>query len=322
LFRSSRRLSDRSCPNAQAQTAPSTTTTSGQAQRVQITGGTVAGTAAFFSTIQNQLGSTPNAPVLFDATVNSLQLQTTSGNTNTATFKPQAASFKDTGAGNVGTPGAGDEATLLGGLSGIASTSNGFLVPFTNVPTRIDFKLNSFTTDAFLTGSLITPKVAGNAPPVFLPVAPITLSTQSQTNFNSRSGFLQVGPYNGQLTSGSIALPPTVRFGAGTGTTPNVPPVVLGQRTKFEIEGKGFGTLTNTFAEQPSTTSTATAAQAAPLAGQAPQLTQPQLAHDCGTGTTTGTTQRHHTGGQAPPLAATQAHGTPQLAHTGDRHHN
>jgi hypothetical protein len=143
-------------PAANAQTVQTTsTTTQTQAQRgIEVTGGKIAGEAAFFIPGMSAAGNV----TLFDVgAIQTLEIISLNGRTTTAQFEATAASFTD--ADRSGTPNMKDTGVLRGGLTGVAFTPQGIIVPYTNVDTVLNFQLNSFNqSSSNLVGTLISPK--------------------------------------------------------------------------------------------------------------------------------------------------------------------
>ncbi|MEQ9551498.1 MAG: hypothetical protein RIM23_18060 [Coleofasciculus sp. G3-WIS-01] len=198
--------------------------------QIEVTGGRVAGEAGFFVPSQDAAGNV----TLFDATVQQLRIESPNGVTTNSQFVPTAASFTDNGDGM---PNAGDTGVLKGRLSGIAFTQNGGLVTFSGRDTLLNFTLDSFTESLNLTGSLISPEMVGDAPPVFLPgLEDVTVST---SGFAAASGELQIGDFEAGLDSGLIDLAPTLQFRGGGSTMPPASgQSALVRRIKFKFEGE------------------------------------------------------------------------------------
>jgi hypothetical protein len=204
--------------------------TAAQAQ-IPVTGGRVTGDAAFFVP---GVTSPSGSPVLFDTAIKTLRIVTPNGTSTTSRFIPNAASFTDTNGNNL--PDRGDTGRLVGTLSGVAFSTSGNPVFFQGVPTDFRFTLNSFDPVLLQGGTLISPKEQGAAPLVFLPVAPITLSSRSSNDFSADRGLLSVGPFSADLTGDRIGLPSDLQFRSSGDVT--VVPVVLGRRIKFDFEGR------------------------------------------------------------------------------------
>ncbi|MEQ8468413.1 MAG: hypothetical protein RIC07_33170, partial [Coleofasciculus sp. E1-EBD-02] len=198
--------------------------------QIEVTGGNVKGEAAFFVPTTDANGNV----TLFDATVQQLRIESPNGVTTNSQFVPNAASFTDNGDGM---PNAGDTGVLQGRLSGIAFTQNGGLVTFSGRDTLLNFTLDSFTESLNVTGSLISPEMVGDAPPVFLPgLEDVTVST---SGFVAADGELQVGDFEAGLDSGLIDLPPTLEFrGGGSSMPPDSDQSTLVRRIKFKFEGQ------------------------------------------------------------------------------------
>lgn len=203
---------------------------------IPITNGQVGGQAAFF--IDGK-----KSPVLFDTAIQTLRMVTPNGTSTTSRFLPNASRFTDVNGNKL--PDAGDTGRLEGGLSGVAFSRTGQPVFFQNVPTALDFTLNSFTPNTLSLGSLISPKQEGTAPPLFLSLVDVTLSSASSANFESRTGGLFIGPFSANLTGDFIGLPSDLQFRAPA-TDVTLLPVSLGRRIKFDFEGndvEGNGTF-------------------------------------------------------------------------------
>jgi hypothetical protein len=214
---------------------------------IPVTGGTATGDAAFFAPTSTGGGATPTttkpAPTLFDAAIRSLRLETPNGTTTNSRFLPNASQFTDVNADGI--PNQGDTGRLEGALSGVAFTPQGLPVFFQNVPTSLDFTLNSFTSSLELPGTLISPQQAGSAPLVFLPNTVATLSSSAQSAFTANFGSLDIGAFDAKVTGDFIGLPSDLQF--RTVATPTVVPVNLGRRIKFDFEGKNVVSTTADF---------------------------------------------------------------------------
>jgi hypothetical protein len=207
---------------------------------IPITGGQVSGEAAFFT--QTNLPTAPNIPltrsgqpVLFDAVIQTLRIDTPNGTTTTSRFLPNAARFTDVNGNS--RPDSGDTGRLEGALSGVAFNRLGSPVFFQNIPTALNFTLTSFTPVFTDPGSLINPQQTGTAPLLFLPGVNIRLSETSSTTFNSRFGILETGAFAGNLTGDLIGLPSDLQLRPATGDV-TLLPVILGRRVKFDFEGR------------------------------------------------------------------------------------
>lgn len=219
---------------------------------IPITGGQATGDAAFFTGV-NATTTTINrsgAPVLFDTAIQTLRIVTPNGTTTTSRFLPNAAQFTDVNSNSRAD--AGDTGRLEGSLSGVAFNRSGFPVFFQNVPTALNFKLTSFTPVFTDPGSLISPKQEGTAPLIFLPGVDVQLSSDSSTNFESKLGLMEVGPFAADLTGDFIGLPSDLQFRASTTTIPIVT-VALGERVKFDFEGKDAQVDDAAYGENPLT---------------------------------------------------------------------
>lgn len=205
---------------------------------IPVTGGRATGDAAFFlpSAITPGATNTPTpagAPILFDTSIKTLTIVTPSGTTTTSRFTPNASRFSDVNGNN--TPDKGDTGRLEGTLSGVAFSS-GNPVFFQNVPTALDFKLDTFSPNQIQGGTLVSPKEVGTAPLVFLPLNNVTLSSEASNTFKADAGLLNVGPFAADLTGDFIGLPANLQFQSGGSASNEV--VVLGRRIKFDFEGK------------------------------------------------------------------------------------
>lgn len=215
---------------------------------IPVTGGTATGDAAFFAPTPTG-GTNPTnaitkpAPTLFDAAIRTLRLETPNGTTTNSRFLPNASQFTDVNADGI--PNQGDTGRLEGALSGVAFTPQGLPVFFQNVPTSLDFTLNSFTSSLELPGTLISPQQAGTAPLVFLPNTVATLSSSAQSAFTADFGSLDIGAFDAKITGDFIGLPSDLQFRAVT--TPTVVPVTLGRRVKFDFEGQNVVPTTADF---------------------------------------------------------------------------
>lgn len=211
---------------------------------IAVTGGRATGQAAFFTPGTLPAGSTTGgtsststasgSPILFDVGIQTLRIETPNGTTTTSRFTPTAANFRDVN--NNRLPDSGDTGRLSGFLSGVAFGSTGNPVFFQGVPTNLDFTLTAFSPGFIQGGTLISPRTAGTAPEVFLPFAPVTLSSQSQNSFTAQQGLLSAGPFAANLTGDFIGLPSNLQFRPSGDVT--IPPIELGRRIKFEFKGQ------------------------------------------------------------------------------------
>jgi len=203
-------------------------TLAGTAQaQINVTGGRVAGDAAFVTPLTITPGTTPGTvtgvsrsgtPVFFDTAIRTLNIVTPNGTSTNSRFLPTASSFTDTNGNSI--PDSGDTGKLQGLLSGVAFSGTGSPIFFQGIPTNFSFTLNTFAVESIAGGTLISPKQVGTAPLVFLPVPGVT------------------------LTGDSIALPSNVKFQAG-GDVP-LPVIELGRRIKFEFKGENVTPGTDT----------------------------------------------------------------------------
>ncbi|MDY7015813.1 MAG: hypothetical protein SVX43_19900, partial [Cyanobacteriota bacterium] len=132
-------------PAVRAQNSTPSTQTPG----IQVTGGQATGQAAFFIPQTSPEGNVR----LFDIGIQTLQIETNKGTTNTSVFTPSAASFTD--ANNNGMPDMGDNGVLQGTLAGTAYTQTGAPVLFTGRETVLNYTLNSFDSQTDVNGTLI-----------------------------------------------------------------------------------------------------------------------------------------------------------------------
>ena len=198
--------------------------------QIQVTGGRASGQAAFF--VPTPGGSRAGQVELFDVGISRLRLETRNGNTSTAAFTPTAASFK---AGSDNEPNSGDKGTIRGLLSGIAFSSRGTPIPFSNRQTLLNFTLNRFDSNlGEINGTLISPDKPGDAPLVFLPNVNATLASGS--SFDATRGDLKLGDFEADLNTGLIDLPSSYLF--RNSGNPIVTPVNLARRIKFTFEGE------------------------------------------------------------------------------------
>ncbi|HEY9651682.1 MAG TPA: hypothetical protein V6C95_13525, partial [Coleofasciculaceae cyanobacterium] len=233
-------------PSAHAQTTANTTTTSTQTQTqngIEVTGGKIAGEAAFF--LPGLSGTGAGQVTLFDVgAINTLQIQSPNGTTTTAQFNPTAASFTDVN--NNKKPDANDTGVLQGGLTGVAFTQQGVIIPYVNVDTVLGFKLNTFTpTFSDIAGTLISPKTGVDAAPIFLPNVEAQLSSQTQAQFEASTGKLQFGNFDAALNNGLIDLPSNYLLGNAGGAVISQPSIV--RKLKFEFEGQNLAANSYTF---------------------------------------------------------------------------
>lgn len=219
---------------------------------IPISGGNMNGNAAFFVPGS---GETLENTTLFDMSINGLVIETPNGTTNTAIFIPSAGRLDPIGNR---LPQTGDTGTLQGGLTGIAFSSQGMPVFFSDAATTIDFTLSSDFTPALLAGgTLVSPVEAGSANLIFLPFRNVTLSESSAENFSTSEGNLALGAYDADLTGQGIDLPDSLKFQTfGTGT-PQPPTIGSGQRIKFELKGEGPAVETASSTDDSSTDTTA-----------------------------------------------------------------
>jgi hypothetical protein len=210
-------------------------TPAAQAQ-IQVTGGDFKGPAAFFVPTPGTGGTTPSGKVeLFDLSIQTLNLETSKGNTSTAVFVPTAALFN---AGSDNQPTAGDTGTVKGLLSGLAFTGTGGTpTPFTNREAIVNFSVNSFTNNSSnINGTLLSPQTAGQGSLIFLPNVEATVASGS--SYQATSGDLQLGNLDADLTTGAINLPSTYTF-QQTGSTATPPSTdTISRRVKFQFEGE------------------------------------------------------------------------------------
>jgi hypothetical protein len=198
--------------------------------QIQVTGGRASGQAAFF--VPTPGGSRAGQVELFDVGISRLRLETRNGNTSTAAFTPTAASFK---AGSDNEPNSGDTGTMRGLLSGIAFSSRGTPIPFSNRQTLLNFTLNRFDSNlGEINGTLISPDKPGDAALVFLPNVNATLASGS--SFDATRGDLKLGDFEADLNTGLIDLPSSYLF--RNSGNPIVTPVNLARRIKFTFEGE------------------------------------------------------------------------------------
>ncbi|MBW4519549.1 MAG: hypothetical protein KME16_07595 [Scytolyngbya sp. HA4215-MV1] len=209
---------------------------------IPITTGRATGSAAFFVT--NTGGSncgcstggttsTSVAPILFDTAIQTLRIETPNGTTTNSRFLPTASLFTDVNSNGI--PDQGDTGRLEGGLSGVAFTPAGAPVFFQNVPTALDFTLNTFDASVTIPGTLISPQQTGATPLVFLPNTLVTLSSNSQSGYTANFGDLDVGNFTANLTGDFIGLPSDLKFRPVGGAV--ILPVYFGQRLKFDFKG-------------------------------------------------------------------------------------
>jgi hypothetical protein len=204
--------------------------------QVQVqTGSNFTGQAAFFVPTPGGATSNSGRVELFDLSVQTLNLQTSSGNTSTAVFVPTAARFD---AKSDNQPNAGDTGTVRGYLSGIAfSATGGSPIPFSQRDTIFNFTVNSFNSNlGTINGTLISPQTPGQASLLFLPNVNATVAPGS--SFQATGGEMQLGDINAKLDSGAIDLPSTVRFQQTSSSTTTPPIATLDRRIKFEFEGE------------------------------------------------------------------------------------
>ncbi len=204
--------------------------------QIPVTGGRITGDAGFFVP---DSGNT----TLFDAATRTLRLETPNGVTVDSRVIPTVGVLNPIGNR---LPVAGDRGSLGGFLSGRGFDSAGNPVPFSGVPTTLNFTVNSFTPDiGFLEGTLITPTVPGTASPIFLPVLGATLSPASDISFDANNGTIYGGSFDANLPSGLINLPRTIRFGTPDNVTEfDFPDTVrlTDPLTNFAISGRGTPT--------------------------------------------------------------------------------
>ena len=211
--------------------------------QVQVTGGGFQGQAAFFVPTPGTGTGSAGQVELFDLGVQRLQLQTSVGNTSTATFVPTAARFN---AGSDNQPNANDTGTVRGLLSGIAfSGSGGTPIPFTNRDTLLNFSVNSFSSNlGRINGTLLSPQTAGQASLVFLPYVNATVASGS--SYQATRGNLQLGDIDASLTNGAIDLPQGIRF-QNIGSSNGAAPIAsLDRRVSFIFEGQNVTPETGT----------------------------------------------------------------------------
>ena len=220
-------------------------------------------------------GTSPPPPAgkveLFDVGIQTLRIESPNGVTTRSTFVPTAASFTD--ANNSKTPNQGDTGILQGLLSGIAFTQTGNLVTFSDRDTVLNFTLDAFSSNFKVGGSLISPKMAGDAPLVFLPG--LNNVTVQGNNFIATSGELQVGNFSADLDNGLIDLPATLTFRDTGGVT--IPPTsdTIARRIKFKFEGQNLAANSYLF--------DSTASGAIRFVGQANQKFEIQTVGSSGT---------------------------------------
>ncbi len=180
-------------------------------------------------------GRTDGTVELFDVGIQRLRLETTSGNTSTAIFTPEAARFN---AGADNRPNRNDKGVLQGTLRGLAfSSSGGTPIPFLNRDAVLSFSLNSFSSNlGTVDGTLISPQRAGDAPLVFLPG--VNASVASGSSFEATRGELQLGNFDADLTGGLIDLPSSYVLRDSGSRGPTVPSATLTQRISFAFEGE------------------------------------------------------------------------------------
>jgi hypothetical protein len=203
--------------------------------QIQVTGGDFSGAAGFFLPDMVDVDAGKNVKLL-DATVETLNLESTNGNTSTAVFTPTAARFDNNIDPTMATVDVDDTGALQGLLTGLAFDSNGYPVIFTGVSTRLDFAVNSFETSNSLMGTLIQPEIVGAAPLVFIN-QDVALTADSDTDFEAVKGQLDVGTLDASLMDGELDLPNDWYFegeAAGGGSNPSLN---LERRIKFQFYG-------------------------------------------------------------------------------------
>ncbi|HEY9600408.1 MAG TPA: hypothetical protein V6C85_02280 [Allocoleopsis sp.] len=210
--------------------------------QIPVTGGRITGDAGFF------VPDTGNT-VLFDAGTRTLRLETPNGVTVDSRFIPTSSSLAPIGNR---LPGLGDTGTLFGLLSGRAFDPIGNPFFFFNVPTNLNFILNSFVSDSLLRGTLINPISPGaiaSTPRVFLPVQGVLLNPFSSGDFSPELGNLYLGSFDANLPSGLINLPPAVRFGTPLVTEFAVPDLVVRSFSPivFQLAGQGVPNFSSVF---------------------------------------------------------------------------
>ncbi|MCW6035442.1 hypothetical protein K4A83_04010 [Spirulina subsalsa FACHB-351] len=201
-----------------------------QAQ-IPVTGGNLAGEAAFF------VPSADGAIRLFDLNLNELKIESPNGVLTNPAFVPTAASFDDRG--TVGEIESGDRGLIQGQLSGIAFTPQGMLVPFINRDTILSFTLTNFSDSPLdIPGTLIRPEVIGASPLIFLPNAgEVSLADDSSDRFIADPGNLQVGEFEADINAGLIDLPASLTL-VNSREFRLPEPETLVRRIRFEFEGK------------------------------------------------------------------------------------
>ncbi|NEO85882.1 MAG: hypothetical protein F6J87_16750 [Spirulina sp. SIO3F2] len=184
-----------------------------QAQ-IQVNGGVIDGQAAFFT--PDNLGA-GNPISLFDLQISNLQIVSPNGVLTNPDFTPTASGgFIDvdnsagTAAGSVTN---GDTGLIVGKLSGIGFTSEGAVVPFSNVETALAYRVTNFNvTNTFADGFLVD---GANIPQLFFTQA--NDPTPVATGFTAVEGDLEVGDFNSNITSGVIDLPSTLQISSTGG---------------------------------------------------------------------------------------------------------
>ncbi|OKH18466.1 hypothetical protein [[Limnothrix rosea] IAM M-220] len=206
--------------------------------QVQVTGGDFSGAAGFFLPDMVDVGAGKNVKLL-DATVETLNLESEIGNTSTAVFVPTAARFDNNIDPTMATVDQGDTGALQGLLTGLAYDNDGYPVIFTSVATQLDFAVDTFNFDTAnsLMGTLIQPEVVGAAPLVFIN-QPVTLTTDSDEDFEAVAGQLDVGILNANLEGGEFNLPSTWSFAGGSSGGGSNPTPSLERRVKFKFYGE------------------------------------------------------------------------------------
>lgn len=199
--------------------------------QIPVTGGRLTGEAAFFRPAS---GNT----VFFDLGPRTLRLETPNGVTVDSRFLPTAGQLEPIGNR---LPTTGDRGVLDGLLSGRAFDRSGSPVFFSNVPTQLNFTLNSFVpSTGNLTGSLIQSNSAANSR-IFVPVLDVRLDPTVASLFSVREGSLAAGFFDARLPGGTIGLPNTARFGTPLVNEFAVPDVVVTESRPFSFQFAGVG---------------------------------------------------------------------------------
>ncbi|WP_323253505.1 hypothetical protein [Spirulina sp. CCNP1310] len=189
--------------------------------QVQVTGGSIEGTAAFFTGTQTSL---------FDIAIRNLQIVSPNGVLTNPAFVPTA-----TGGYQAGTPGQvspGDTGLITGKLSGIGFSAGGSLIPFSNVDTALAYNVGRFSPIGNpIVGSLIS---AASLPQLFIPIDGVKSSDGS---VRTDSGQMRIGDLNANITAGFIDLPSDIEF---RGSSAALAPIAfeMPRKIKFQFEGE------------------------------------------------------------------------------------